>query len=310
MTQKRDRLGLIVSGIFGFCVLVFAFRQLGVMRDLEAIILGPYAPEWSAADMANYLNVPFPDDAVAVQYSSFRGQGSFKLSFKAPPASAEAFAQPLCFGALHRGYDPFIASNANEPNAPEAIIIQADNEHYYYSASPSSPKTLFGNRCLGDNGRVSAISIDKADSSLYLVSLSSSNACNDPALPAPCIGKYIIPRGYDSLLVNAAPQAFEPNPGELSGWQIKVREGRHYEAIITLLKPKWIAPDVNVLHFWAEPQGVGEHCDGCRADVHGPATSIGLKLSFVGSITGTSNLSIFWPGDSGLCTIQVREANN
>src|SRR5258708_21347399 len=103
---RRIALLLGVLAIPTFCVLLVVFRQVGIIstRQLEIQMFGADGPEWNAEEIAENLKAPLPKNATDLHYSSYRGRAGFiEMSFKAPPAAANAFAAPLCYRVLHEG---------------------------------------------------------------------------------------------------------------------------------------------------------------------------------------------------------------
>src|SRR5688500_4769288 len=98
---------------------LFAFV---VMLLIGALVLLTREPPRDLHWIVNYLGISVPVDARDVQYIVSQEPYNFHLylTFRAPPESANRFADHFCYGILHSGYDPLHAINTSVPT-PDSI---------------------------------------------------------------------------------------------------------------------------------------------------------------------------------------------
>jgi hypothetical protein len=142
--------------LFGVCLYALVFASSPLFNEKHTYTL---------EEIGQVIHSPIPKDATDIQYSSEMHRGYFiKLSFSAPPASADQFAANLCQGIFYEGYDSFDSSNSYTV-LPNSVLLKAVG-YAYFSASSDTPKSVYGNRCSME-GRWVQIKIDKADPQYY-----------------------------------------------------------------------------------------------------------------------------------------------
>lgn len=144
-----------------------------------------YNPKFTLGEIGDYLNAPIPSHATDLDYDSLSYWGLYiHLSFKASPESVTQFAQHICGGVLHSGYNPFDAVDSSQP-FPNAIFVRA-RDFVYYSHSFNTPDTIWGNRCQGENGFTHRILVNKTNPTFHTVKFELPNDCNTAQPPLPC----------------------------------------------------------------------------------------------------------------------------
>lgn len=153
-------------------------------------------------EIDNHLGVPIPQDATNISYNYSLGRLYYiELSFSAPPASAEQFANAICHGQLYEGYDPFNAIYTASP-VDKAIFVHAPG-WTFYTYSPLN-NSVAGNLCNDAYGHYMLIALDKENPNEYKFKLESPNACNTGTIQLPClpVGKnYINPISNVPMLI-------------------------------------------------------------------------------------------------------------
>ncbi|HLY25836.1 MAG TPA: hypothetical protein VKQ72_05815, partial [Aggregatilineales bacterium] len=157
---------LLAIGPILTCVWIVGFEIL----PLTHLSIFPYP--WTLEQTEQYMTGPLPEDAIDIEYRSMNGyenplpMDTFEwLRFKASPEGALSFANRICDGILHQGYDPYHAQD--DGNSEHGFLMQYDYDHYYYSYSVAAPQTYFGNRCYHFSSGIQQIFVDAADPQRY-----------------------------------------------------------------------------------------------------------------------------------------------
>jgi hypothetical protein len=171
---------VLLAAVTVFLLLVGTF--LFVIRQALA------PPTFTLDYIEQTINDPLPTDAQHIQYDGKVGRNrTIRLTFSASPASASTFISRLCNGVLHPGYDPF---NAVDSTVSTSGFVIDMGDNYYYSSSPNTPLTRFGNRCWDNEIGIIQVLLDKSDASQYYVTVDLPGICNDANPPLPCDGIY------------------------------------------------------------------------------------------------------------------------
>jgi hypothetical protein len=189
MAQRTKQILAIVLAIV-FCLLFAAIAFCLPFAKVAIEVNNSFAhvpPNWDLQDIKEYMaeqdHVTFPPDATGISYKVGPQYGFYlKLDFKAPSQSASIFLQNICDGILYQGYDPFHANSTGQPS-PEAYLIRI--WPYYYSYSPNTPDTFFGNQC----DWVTQVLVDKTDPNLYAIRYEKQMSCY-PSQATLCISPY------------------------------------------------------------------------------------------------------------------------
>lgn len=129
--------------------LVVVVGGILLVRQVISTPLFDDNPKRTLAEMEQILGARLPSDAVDIIYDGERGYAAYiTLSFKASSEATLEFAKHICDGVLHQGYDPYNALNTSQKPDQKPYLIQYDNFNFsYYSYSPNTPDTVWGNRC-------------------------------------------------------------------------------------------------------------------------------------------------------------------
>ena len=142
---------------------------LVVALNIGVVLLANEKHSYTLDEIGQRINSPIPADATDIVYNSETRYGHFiKLSFKAPPDSAVAFAKHICGENLYQGYDPFNATDSSASKTDYAIIKWAG---YAYFSHSNTSETIFGNRCQLKTRPFNPIqiSVDQTDPRQYQV---------------------------------------------------------------------------------------------------------------------------------------------
>src|SRR5688572_29126888 len=126
--EKKVLILICELAIVACCSLVILLHHFGIMSDAGKFFFGSRNVNWNLEQIVAYLKVPFPEDATNIDYAfndylSNKHGYFIKLSFKAPPTSANAFTNALCYGFIHQKYNPFTANDV-AADTPNAVLIQ------------------------------------------------------------------------------------------------------------------------------------------------------------------------------------------
>jgi hypothetical protein len=142
-----------------------------------------FSARWCLDELETLFTGPLPADAADIHYDN--GPVYALLSFKAPPESANEFANRFCAGFLYQGYDPF--NTQDNVSGDIGHLVQTQEDMFYYSSSPDSSRTLYGNRCFDlARGGLNQILVDRTLPETYTIKLEISGGCNSRARPYPC----------------------------------------------------------------------------------------------------------------------------
>jgi hypothetical protein len=111
-----------------------------------------------------------PWDATDIEFDGKYGYNPYlKLSFRASSTWLSNFTRHVCDGILHRGYDPYHAVNvAHEVEGQRIYLIKHDARYFtYYSYSPDTPDTTWGNRCQPSNTGPRQIRVAQISEDIY-----------------------------------------------------------------------------------------------------------------------------------------------
>jgi hypothetical protein len=258
-----------------------------------------FAPRWRLGELEESFTGTLPQDAAEISYQSAAAYGL--LTFKASPASASDFAHRFCYGFLYQGYDPFKA--VDNVSREEGYLIKTERESFYYSSSPDTPTTFYGNRCLDyDRGGMHQILLDTTDSNSYSVSLEISATCYNTNSPHPCDGDYIEYEDRGSLTVNDVPQAVRSRYAAGDTWRADVTPNAMYETVVRLVETENVSVDNSHISLRTLPilsrRGDDPYCEACWADTRGNVTPDGFRVTFMGSPSGISEIRVFWFGET------------
>ncbi len=140
---------------------------------------------WSVEYIEDYLSVNIPENARNIEINGKRGYGAyFDLTFETDPENSMRFSSQICSGNLHQSYNPFNAVDVGFSYSYTHKIVM--DGFQYYSYSPDTPETLFGNRCWAPGIGIHQILVDQTDSNLYRLRLQLTTTCDLLAPPLPC----------------------------------------------------------------------------------------------------------------------------
>jgi Na+-transporting methylmalonyl-CoA/oxaloacetate decarboxylase gamma subunit len=173
------RRGLTVSVWPLALVIIFLVIVVLVISQIGRLLssFGGDSPKRTLAGIEATLGVHVPSDASDLVYDGERGYAAYiTLSFKAAPQGVLEFAKHICDGALHQGYDPYNALNTSQKPPQKPYLIKYDNFNFsYYSYSPDTSSTIWGNRCWPFRDGLHQIRIDKINPQQYSLQFDQLN---------------------------------------------------------------------------------------------------------------------------------------
>jgi len=236
-----------------------------------------------------------PSDAVDIEYAMNEQRYNYALlSFTASPISADEFVSRFCFNFLYQGFDPFNAIDDLEGNT--GFLIRTNPSYYYYSKSPNTPPTIFGNRCFhNQQGGLLQIRIDRSNPDYYHVKLEISAYCENRDAPHPCEGRHIVYRDLGGIAVDSAPIVLEPRIAHGQAWQVSLESDATYALSLLPIEREMESEDhigITIL-----PGALAE-CESCRVVAQTNIGIEGLQLEFAGSTVRQATIRIFWMTES------------
>lgn len=262
---------------------------------------------WTLGEFQAYFTGEIPKDATEIDYFCDPVYGL--LSFKAPPASAVEFADRFCYGFRYQGYDPFSATDDEEPKG--GFLIRTERSHYYYSHSPNPPSTIYGNRCFDfKRGGLHQILVDQSNPDIYIVKLDISSVCTHPSEnhEHKCDGHPIEFENQGFLTADMPTRHIKSQYATGHQWEVFVSPGDNYEITINLIESAEKSTYGNQFHLSVLPQyqANAPSCEACWITLIG-SRSGNLRATFTGAPSSKSYIKVFWMGDPATYTIQVRK---
>ncbi|CAG0990427.1 hypothetical protein ARNL5_03196 [Anaerolineae bacterium] len=149
-----------------------------VIMGLEAMFHSAFSDAWSLPLINGSLKVPIPNSVLDLAFDGRRGRGGYlELRFRTLNEKAKVFTDQFCEGQLHQGYDPFHATDSLEYEPKSVLIKLGQNPQYtYYSRSPGTLTSLYGNRCLSPSGQYQ-VTVDLSEPLLSSVHLEWKYTC-------------------------------------------------------------------------------------------------------------------------------------
>jgi hypothetical protein len=299
--MDRNWIGKRILIAMGILSVAFVFMVLCIGSSFYDFFFGGggtwFAP-WTLEFVEEQFIGQLPHDAINISYTDKDAAHSYaRLSFAAPPQSADRFTEQFCTNLFYEGYDPFNAIDSVDDETGHLIATQS---YYYFSYSQNTPTTVFGNRCFQNSrGGLLQIRIDKSNPAYYLVDLEISGYCNNPLAPHPCDGQYFESRNKGTIRVNDAPVTIQPRRGVAMAWTAIVESSTTYQLQIVpedTSSEQLSYVDINISPV-VNAQTRPFDCDLCTYVNRNAIDGDGLHLTFEGSPTGETAIRLFWITD-------------